>query len=1193
MYLKQLTIQGFKSFPEATTITFHQGITAIVGPNGSGKSNVTDAIRWVLGEQSAKTLRGSHMEDVIFNGTESRRRLSLAEVSITFDNSDHALPIDFDTVVIRRQYFRSGESDYAINGTSCRLKDIHALFADTGVGRDGYSIIGQGKVDDLLSDRSEDRRRIFDEAAGIVKYKMRKDESLRKLDKTDQNLLRIQDLYSELEARISPLKKQAEEALRYQELSKEIRYLDIGLVCNTLSQSDDQTEKLAQEIEDINNEITQVEQTRQQLIEEGDRASNLMSESEKASEEKRRCFQEHSATLTNLAEQNATATSQRKSDQEALNRLQEEQEAIDQSRSDLESKLMDRRNHAEKLQGLKDEAQKRLEDLEQEQRLSEEKLTKLDQATEQRRLNLESCQNRLFQLRSQLLQNEASQKSLKERFSETQETLKEIAQKRSQWNQDLEETTQKQSKLKKEQSEVLEEIQKAEQEVSDCKKALKELEESVQTESVQQKNWRYQLETLRRLEENREGYHPAVRELGDEIKHNPAFGEGFIGPFGELIRVSQEAETAVEMSLGSAIHQIVTRSHRDASRFIDWLKKNRKGRETFLPIDRLDPHPISNSEKKEMYQIKGYLGTLDEFIELEPYYQSVALFLGGRTVVTDTLENALVLSKQTRQKWRVVTLEGDLVNPGGSMTGGQSKHGLSGLLSRKREIDKAESSLEESVKKQEKYQKVFLEKRGHLLEIGQKTEQLHQAHLTLEKDLFRLDERIEQTSHVLAETGIQEEELNKQIQEWIRHQESVDADQIRLKEAISHLENEQEALQNSIDQESTSRTDENRHREELREQIANTRVTVSTFEESIRGIWSLHQQLLDQNQLSESRLKMIDEEKNRLDAHLKKLDEDILAFGKQQKDVQESCRLIELELTKLHEERLAVQQAEKERLEKLENYSQKRTTLLTQQERLAQRLAQQDEQDRVQKNYLWETYEITFQQAKETATIPENISQAKKRLKDLRLERQSLPAINHNAPEEYREVSERYEFLTAEKEELEKTRTHLVRVIEDLEKAMRIQFQNELNRINEAFQKTFSELFDGGWAELSLGEGDLLTCAIDIKAQPPGKRLQNLTLLSGGERAMTAVAILFAIFSLRPAPFCILDEVESALDDANVLRFTDYIRHYTDTTQFVLVTHRKGTMEAAERLYGITMKERGVSSLYSMTLSDPVAQQLA
>lgn len=1186
MYLKAVEIQGFKSFPTRQYIEFHSGLTAIVGPNGCGKSNVTDAVRWVLGEQSAKSLRGAKMEDVIFNGTSTRKPMSSAEVSIYIDNSDHSLDFDYDTLVVTRRYYRSGESEYLINQKSCRLRDIRELFADTGIGQDGYSIIEQGRVDEILSERSEDRRKVFDEAAGIVKYKMRKREAERKLLRTDDNLQRLEDLSGEMERQLKPLAKQAKEAQIYKMLASEVRDLDIYLSVLAIQEEEHKEKDRVRYYASLLKDITVLEEEKDKLHSERSELLANRKKREIKGDQLNEHFNEKTKSLALLAEEKALAAERERAAKKRIEDIHSELKKTDFSTENLEGKLKQRDDHRLRLVERQSAGKARLAECESELAGLEEKLSSIEREEATRRERLTILQDLIFSNRSQVfaLNREFDQgcirkEELVENLSIEEENLALQVEKKSQIKTALEST----ALLLSEQEILLKEASlEHEKQIESIGRVEKRISEENQL--IQQKD--YQLNTLKRLEENREGYHQAVRAISRQIEKNPLFGEGLVGPVAELIVVEEAYELAIETALGGSLHNLVTEDSRAATKFIEWLKDTKEGRETFLPLDRIVSRRLSQSELRRVEGKQGYLGTVDEFMSCREDLSPLLEYLGGRIILADHLASAQAISDAVNKQIKVVTLEGDVVNPGGSMTGGRTSKGLSGLISRSREIDEIEFFLQEHLliaeqnKKELAEQKALLQERSEYIQkISLKRNEVVEKKRQLEEEKLLHETIIEERKPQLLAVKKEIEILGKRITEISVKKEA-------LSEELLAYEDEKDKISALLSEREQDDTAEKLHREKLREEITELKVSLGSTEEAIKGIEELKKQLLEENRRQGEERLQLEKEEADLKEDLERGIRERHLRDEREKIIQMELKAISSEQANLKKENEAHVNRELMIFERSEQISSQLNSMEAEKERARGRQERYEEKLIREKNRIWEEYHLSFNQARDLVKDLELEDKSMARLKTLKEKLRALPPVNHSAPEDYEKLNARYELMIEQKKDVVNSRKQLTKVIEELESAMRKQFIQELQAINEDFQQCFAQLFSGGKATISPGEGDLLECDIEIKAQPPGKRLQSLSLLSGGERALTAIALVFAIFRQKPAPFCFLDEVDSALDESNVIRFAEFIQAYTDTTQFIVVTHRKGTMEAASRLYGVTMKERGVSSILSLDLSE-------
>ena len=1187
-----MEMQGFKSFPEHIKVDFQKGLTAIVGPNGSGKSNITDAIRWVLGEQNARVLRGGNMEDVIFNGTATRKKLACAEVSLHLDNRKKTFDLDYETVVVSRKYYRSGESEYLINGKTCRLKDINELFADTGIGRDGYSIIGQGKVDELLSGRSDDRRKIFEEAAGIVKYKMRKQESERKMGKAETNLLRIHDILQEVRERIGPLEKQVKEAEKYNVLSDEIRKLDLYLSISKLTEEEVESKNLLDYLDSLSDDIQASKNNKEEIYRQRQLLRQKEEERNVNEDSIRSQHKEISKEFSLFAEQMALANERQRAHKQRLSTIETLLENLERGQKDTKSKINARQEEIKRLETK--EQEKREEVIHYEKELSEvEKFLDEEEIAENlARQNIDKIRQELFQMRSLSFKTQSEEARLNAQIDESKSLLEDTESEHKELQEELSELTETYKEKIRQKTSCYEELQLCDRELEKAKQNIIQIEKRKMEALSEINEHAYRYKTLRDLEENREGYHSAVKAIAREAELDKNFALGLCGTVAELIKVPPKYEIAIEVALGSTLQNLVTESARDASRLIEWLKKERAGRETFLPLDEIEGRVLSDSDYNKAASCNGFLATADEVIEVDPKHSALLTYLGGRLIIASTLNQALEISRLLGKRHRIVSLEGDLVNPGGSMTGGSSKHGGFGLLSRKREMEEALDKgrqLNDEVAIIE--QKIELGKKS-LSEIGQNQADLHEKYKIFERELVAIEERIKSKNErdtELKDRISQEKMRLQQLEESIKKgQEAVQSSEGK----IISLENEVRKIEEELQSFDGKFTEQKEKVENLRELLADGRIGLGTIAEMIRGLKQLSLQLeSEEKEQNRQKSELIDER-----ASLHEEVQELKKLSVEREDAkakaEEKASELEKRLAKLNEERLKAKKLEDEFFHALESITRREQDLLREMERSQGQINRFKDKRKTEINRLWESYKLSFQEALEEYTkieISDSLSKVESNLRKARNAIRQLPAINHSAPEEYNELKERLDFMEKQEEDLLHTKIQLHRVIGDLEDSMREQFAEKLRKINENFQISFRELFNGGHAELIVGEGDLLDCSIDIKAQPPGKRLQSLSLLSGGERAMTAIAVLFAIFNLSPAPFCILDEVESALDDANVYRFTAYLKRYVEDTQFILVTHRKGTMEAADQLYGVSMKEKGISTLLSMRLEDAVS----
>ena len=1187
MHLKKLEIQGFKSFPEYTLIEFDRGMTAIVGPNGSGKSNVTDAIRWVLGEQSVKTLRGSKMEDVIFNGTQAKRAMNFAEVSMTLDNSDGILPIEYYEVQITRRLYRSGESEYQINHVNCRMKDILQLFMDTGLGKDGYSIIGQGRVDDILSTKSEDRRKVLEEASGIVKFKTRKEESERKLNAAEQNLVRINDILDELGNQIGPLSEQAEKAKRYHELYDEWKKDDIAVILHMidrnkvfLDSSADERASLKQAIEDQENLVLKIRSENRELTE---RSAALEEEIENTR-------QERSDITEKIHEINSQMLLLKERHDQLKLRIKAAEGSDDEQATEIErldAEISASNEQIAKMQTEKTNLTNELSTVEKSHSALMEKMAGNQAKQSELRKKIDVLTNEIFEVREMvsnlsgdLMVKDARIKSLSEDRMIMISERDEAETRRSQLDEDM-------KRVLKETAELATSVSDKQLELAEMRKKDDDMASDLEGKQRLLSNIDFSIKTLENLEKSREGYQESVRRLLSSTDKDPKLSSKVIGILGELVKVDKEYETAIEIALGNSVHNVVTQNDRDASLLIDHLKQNHLGRVTFLPIDSSRPRLLEENFLRDAKRAKGYIGLASELVETRPELRDIIDNILGRIVVVDELDNGIAMAKAARYAYRVVSLAGDVVNPGGSLTGGSINKKSVNLLGRARE-------LEDMRKKKSQVNREIAKIEAQRQEFAQEIKEVAREQMAMEEKLqgASLDQIRVESAFKTADDDYKK--ALERISSVEKELETISADKLSsskdLEEAklvITEREDEIAELKEKVSTSSDKVEQEQIDLEKMREQISDLRVRI----EGVNGTIAATNEKI--------RMFETDKEKKREDStRLKQECEQAKAdCEKIKKDFEEQASFkeaLKLEDEKFEQKIRSILQ-EKEELEgRLTGFidnvtaaTQKLSSLQGEQTKLESKLERYELEVDDCKNRLWENHELTYDNASEYRIEIDNLTAMQKRISELRGKIKEIGSVNVNAVEEYQKINERYEFMCAQRDDIEKAKADLAKVIDDLIAEMKQQFMSHFTQINENFKTVFADLFNGGTAEILLeNEEDVLNCGIEIKAQPPGKKLQSLSLLSGGERCLTAIALLFAILQLRPSPFCVLDEVEAALDDANVNRFTDFVRRYCVKSQFILVTHRKGTMEACDRMYGVTMQERGISKILSMRLSD-------
>ena len=1179
MYLKNIEVYGFKSFAQKINFEFHNGITGIVGPNGSGKSNVGDAVRWVLGEQSAKQLRGGNMQDVIFSGTENRKPLSFASVSITLDNSDHKLPVDYNEVTVTRRLYRSGESEYLINGSGCRLKDIQEMFYDTGIGKEGYSIIGQGQIDKILSGKPEERRELFDEAAGIVKFKRRKATTLKKLDEERQNLVRVTDILSELTKQLGPLEKQSETARIYLAKREELKELDVNLFLLDHQRTGELLKELEEKLEQAQRELNEAQAAYDQTKIEYDRLEQELED-----------LNHRLDTLKEEQQQNALLKQQYEGQVQVL---EEQISSGKQNSEHYQNRLtalgedLDRRTQEkEKLAEDKLELQSRLKEI----RAS---LSKETEALENIVSNVEECTQAVEDGKNEIIEilnSRATTKGKVQRFDAMLEQLNirkaEISQRILRLKSEEEVLEKERLNAQKQYDAVTavihstnEECVRLDGEVQKLQDELKKQNSQMEIGQTTYHREASRLESLKNITERYDGYGNSIRRVMEQKNREP----GIKGVVADIIHVQKDYEVAIETALGGSIQNIVTDNEQTAKRMIGFLKKNRFGRATFLPLSNISGRGGLN--QRDVLSEPGVVGTANTLVNADKEYSELVMYLLGRVLVVDNIDHAIAIGKKYRHSLRMVTIEGESLSPGGSMTGGAFKNN-SNLLGRRREIEELERSVGILRKELEETQKSIGENRSRrnvlrdtIADFQQKLRQQYVEQNTAKMNLEQLKEKEGEIQNSYRQIDREQEELRHQAGEIRQDHSSIARELEDSQKDEKELETFIETKQKELEEWKAEETEKTHELEKIR------------LEES-----SLEQQ----NQF--------------LQENLSRLNSEIAAFQKESQEITENLVQSREEIHKkeegiqelknaaqeclLKEEQYGSQRAqwqeEKEKrsashktfFEKRDHLSEKTSLLDKECFRLRSQTEKIEEQREGQISYMWEEYEITpnnaLQYRKEELTDRQAIKADVTRIKD---EIRKLGSVNVNAIEDYKELLERHTFLSGQYDDIVKAEETLEGIILELDEGMRKQFTEKFRDIQREFDKAFKELFGGGKGTLELAEDeDILEAGIRIISQPPGKKLQNMMQLSGGEKALTAIALLFAIQNLKPSPFCLLDEIEAALDDSNVGRFASYLQKLTKNTQFIIITHRRGTMNAADRLYGITMQEKGVSTLVSVDL---------
>ena len=1188
MRLKRLEIYGFKSFADRTVVLFDNGITGIVGPNGSGKSNLSDAVRWVLGEQSAKALRGGKMEDVIFNGTQKRKRLGYCEVSLVFDNEDHALPIDFTEVMITRRVYRTGQGEYYINKATCKLRDIIELFRDTGVGKEGYSIIGQGRIGEILSQKSEDRRGIFEEAAGIVKYRTRKEESEKRLANMRENLKRVEEIILDLEERLEPLAKASETARRYLALRDELRILD----CSAFVLRSDRAESRIKEaqvlLEGLVEAIEQEERRAQALTVTRDEASETAQELEAA-------VSAAHETVLELTREKEAREGELSVLRAEIARMEKDVLALtqDEDVKRARSKVLEEETaqNADAIVKLKSE----IVGVEHEIRIKDDLLTKAQDAAREAEEALEAHKsayieavNRLSSVKTSEARLSAMRQDLERRAQEAAAQKEELEEMASELREQLEEAQADLEEAQQAQNEVAKTLEDAEAQAQETARRINAIMQAQSEANAQLHQATTRLRMLRDMERDYSGYQQAVKQALLYSKGN----SGVHGVVANLMEVPKELERAVEAVLGGALQNIVTKDEYVARDIINHLRADRFGRATFLPMTTIRGKTLS-AQERQVLSMPGCVGVASELIAFDEQYRGIVENLLGRTVIAENLDAGIEIMRRGRQAFRLVTLEGDVMHSGGSMTGGSAASRTTSLLSRDREIKEHEELVAGLNEKLADYAKRIEKGEGVRLTIKQRRAQAYEDLRQVQIDVSIASERV-RTITEKTKTHAQQLERNDMLREQIRENlESIDSQLSGARDTQAGEEKTSDEMQRMTGELSDALYERREALDALREEVHALRLKLTEREGDLSAL--THDSVRMRREMDDlyAQIGQAQESREQLTFSHQNATQQMAAFEKDQIACIDQLKTAQSEL-------LDRQAKRNENQERVRSLTQEIDALREAISRDADKRhktemvlsrAQSDLSQMQQK--IWDDYELTYAGAKEYLKEPFDLSAADKRIAEIRREIRAMGTVNVAAVDEYRACKEKHEHLASQRDDLLHAENDLLGIIETIQKQMERQFMENFRLMQQYFNETFCKLFGGGQAELRLmDENDVLSCGIEIVAQPPGKKLQLLSLLSGGERALTAIAILFAMLRLKPTPFCFLDEIEAALDDGNISTFADYLRDFSRDTQFVVVTHRKGTMERCDGLYGVAMEEKGVSKMLSVELKDVSADAM-
>ena len=1185
MYLKRLELQGFKSFANKTVVKFEEGITAVVGPNGSGKSNISDAVRWVLGEQSAKTLRGDKMEDVIFSGTEERNPLGFAEVSLVLNNESGIFGLDYKEIVITRRVFRTGESEYYINKKVARLKDIREVFMDTGVGKDGYSIISQGKIDEILSSKSEDRRNIFEEAAGIVKYKTRKIESERKLEKTRENLVRIEDIISEIEGQIEPLEEQAEKAEKYVNLSESLKNYEIELLSNELKEykekkktHEESVKKFEERISVLEREKSEFEDHLQDIQERQEKNENEYSET---NEERYRLVSDKEKIRGSISLKEGRIefnSSENKRISSEIENLGNDLEELSEKEKNAKAEFEDIEEQLKKKESILEEKNANIDGIKEKVRFSEEYIEKLKGE------NIDNL-NKISNLKIRKSGIESNYENYERREKQINSALENIDEKDRTASEQIKEAEEKFRKASEELEKSDSLIKRKENELGKLKTESENLKRKMEGLKIQHEKDKSSLRILKEMKDDYEGYYKGVKNFLNAVK-NSNINTGIEGVVAELVKTEKEFEKAIEVALGGAIQNIVTSDTEYAKESINFLKRNKLGRITFLPLDNIRSRNLNDREEMILNE-KGIIGRASDLIEYDEKYRNIFENILGRVIIADNMDNMTAVSKKYSNSFKMVSLDGDVMNPGGSMTGGSFRGNTLSLLGRTRQIDDLEEKLKE-------IREEYISERDRLSETEEKLRiseneisefKSENSRIQMEKNSLEnsLNNLLSSHGNIDSEKKGYYDEL-----EAIKEEKAqIDRDKSEIDGQIKDIESENREKDQKVIKETEVLTELNSELSKANGELVKIQVGFASITETHKN---LENSLKNYDSEREKTEKRIEDEKRRLSgliSETENLEKSLKEEKNSLKETEENIEKNRLELERLSgiKEELKkssdgceedIRKRESEHSEVQENLSKERIDL----ERVNMNMSSI-------RSRLWEEYEMSIMLAENVEKSGLDNSILRREVGSLKKKIKALGNVNVDSIEELKAVKERFEFLSSQRDDLVEGEKSLKVVIREMNTKMKQQFLERFEEIREQFKIVFRELFGGGRADIIIeDEEDILNSGIEVIAEPPGKKLQNLTLLSGGERALTAISILFAILKTKPTPFCILDEIEAALDEANVYRYAEYLKKFSEESQFIVITHRKGTMEAADTIYGVTMQDSGISELISVDLSE-------
>ncbi|MGL5416646.1 MAG: chromosome segregation protein SMC [Clostridium sp.] len=1183
MFLKSLEIRGFKSFADKTELKFKKGVTSVVGPNGSGKSNISDAVRWVLGEQSAKTLRGGKMEDVIFAGTQYRKPVGLAKVSLTLSNEDGELSTDYNEVTISRRIFRSGETEYLINNSKARLKDITNLFMDTGIGKEGYSLIGQGKIEAILSGRPEERRALLEEAAGIVKYKYRKNEAEKKLNNTEDNLVRIRDILGTIEERIEPLRVEKEKALRFRDLSKELKGKEVSLIVHSIKDIDIELKKVNDELREKEEKIVQKRKRLEEKIKGLRELEERLEELERNTTDKKFRYFKKKEDITKFKSNIQILKERIENFKNEIEKNKLEEYSLNEKIKDFKKQKENLEEIIFKSNSLIREKEEEILSLEKESRRYSAEINKLEEELK----DIKREEIKILEQNSNITNN---LERLKERYigkeTEKERLIKDLEENNNYFNINKASINSLNIKIKT----LEEDFKKLNVELLEKKSIIQKLngiitkkEIDAKGKSINVSKLNANVALLKDLENQYEGYNRSVKNLMERIE-SERIKEGKVKVLGEILKIEPEYELAIETTLGSAISNLITETEKNAKNIINYLKKEKLGRVTLLPLDIIRGNKLTLNKNVQM--IEGFIGIAADIISFDKNYLNIVNYSLGRTIIAKDMDSAFKIAKETGYKTRVVTLDGEVLNVGGALTGGSIKGKVRNILGRKREIEELEENIKKSTleldnlnKEIDKAKEERKEIDDEILDITDKLHNIKVQMATSKNEYTNILDTKNRLEKNIKENEIKIEKLDNEIKELSKDKKEKEDSLIEASKYTTGNKEKEAAIYLNLSQ--------NKEKlENLKSNLVELKINKATLDEThnnnIREIERNEREYIE----NKDKIEVINENREKASVDIEKFKEEIKVSENNIFENEEEIILYESEF-KEDEVKKAIL---KEEFRKIDTIILEVREIITKDEGELNKVQIQKAKKDMEKESLYkklnEEIELTFAEAVEISEPIENVEGFRDTVQGLKRKISALGMVNLAAIEEYEEVKEKFEFMSTQRDDLEKSKEELMKVIEEMTEEMRGLFKENFKILNRNFNETFKELFKGGSAELILGEGDELTSVVEINVEPPGKKLQNINLMSGGEKVLSAIALLFGILKMKPTPFCILDEIEAALDDANVNRYAEFLRKFSEKIQFIVITHRKGTMEVSDVMYGVTMEEKGISKVVSVDMEN-------